>query len=199
MKGSEIRQILQQHRVNFAWLSEQLSVTPQCLNSRLNAENFKDAYLKEITTVLKKDIFGLNTKETKQPILNIAVLNDLSKELSENNYPVIEYVSIPAFAGCVGIPYYGKDALPKYDSGDVIFVQPTEEEITAGSLYFIITSKFRFIRYAFPTGDADKYSLVPINTFTDHKERKIYRDLTIKKAEIIRAYKVVGAITRFST
>ena len=68
MKGSEIRKILQQHRVNFAWLSEQLSVTPQCLNSRLNAENFKDAYLKEITTVLKKDIFGLNTKETKQPI-----------------------------------------------------------------------------------------------------------------------------------
>lgn len=190
MKGSEIRKILQQHRVNFAWLAEQLSITPQCLNSRLNAENFKDAYLKEITTVLKKDIFGLNTKETKQPILNIAVLNDLSKELSESNYPVIEYVSIPAFAGCVGIPYYGKDALPKYDSGDVIFVQPTEEEITVNSLYFVITSKFRFIRCAYPSENNDTYIFKAIN--------QNFEDVTLNKVDIIHAYKVVGAISRIT-
>ncbi len=188
MKGNEARKILQQHRVNFAWLAEQLSITPQCLNSRLNAENFKDAYLKEITTVLQKDIFGISTKETKQPILNIAVLNDLSKELNESNYPVIEYVSIPAFAGCIGIPYYGKDALPKYDSGDVIFVQPTEDEITVGSLYFVTTSKFRFIRYACSSENNNTYIFKATN--------QNFEDVTLSKADIIHAYKVVGAISR---
>lgn len=190
MTGEEVRQTLREHRVSLSWLSKELNVTPQCLNARLNAENFKDAYLKEITSVLKKDIFGLNTKETKQPILNIAVLNDLSKELSESNYPVIEYVSIPAFAGCVGIPYYGKDALPKYDSGDVVFVQPTEEEITINSLCFVITSKFRFIRYAFPSESNDTYIFKAIN--------QNFEDVTLNKADIIHAYKVVGAISRIT-
>lgn len=190
MKGNEARKILQQHRVNFAWLAEQLSITPQCLNSRLNAENFKNAYLKEITTVLQKDIFGISTKETKQPILNIAVLDDLSKELNANNYPVIEYVSIPVFAGCVGITYYGKDALPKYDSGDVIFVQPTEDEITVGSLYFVTTSKFRFIRYVYPSDDSNAYNFKAIN--------RAFENIILNKADIIHAYKVVGAISRIT-
>lgn len=119
MEGKEVRKILQEHCINLAWLAEQLGISPQGLNSRLNAHLFKSSYLQEITNILQKDIFGIGTKPNMQPILNIRVRDNITKELSTTNFPVIEYVSIPAFAGCLGFIYYGKDAAPKYEAGDI--------------------------------------------------------------------------------
>lgn len=46
MEGLEVRRILAQNKVNLSWLSEQLGISPQALQSRLNAKNVKRGYLR---------------------------------------------------------------------------------------------------------------------------------------------------------
>lgn len=77
--GKEVRYILKQNSINLAWLSERLGIQPQTLQSRLNATEFKTAYMLEINSILKKDIFGLGDlpsevqKAGQQPVLDIRV------------------------------------------------------------------------------------------------------------------------------
>lgn len=59
MKGSEVRQILADNKVNLAKLAAELGISPQALSSRLNADVFKRAYLIEMTQVLGRDLFGV--------------------------------------------------------------------------------------------------------------------------------------------
>ena len=59
MKGSEVRQILADNKVNLAKLAAELGISPQALCSRLNADVFKRAYLIEMTQVLGRDLFGV--------------------------------------------------------------------------------------------------------------------------------------------
>ena len=59
MSGKEARYILKQNSVNLAWLAEQLEISPQALNSRLNADTFTRANQMEINSILKKDVLFL--------------------------------------------------------------------------------------------------------------------------------------------
>lgn len=59
MSGKEARYIIKENRINMAWLAEQLGITPQTLNSRLNAQEFRRSSMMEINAVLGKDIFGI--------------------------------------------------------------------------------------------------------------------------------------------
>lgn len=197
MTGEEVRQILREHRVSLSWLSKELNVTPQCLNARLKASVFKKGYLQEISSVLKKDIFGLDVKDTMQPVFKIAVSDDMSKELSIDNYHASEFVSVPSFSGCVGIIYYGKDAAPKYDTGDIIFLLPCAKDIITGRNYFLVTHNARFIRTAY-VEENEQLRLSAINTQKDDAGRRIYDDVVISNSSIIYAYPIAGAIIRNS-
>ena len=188
MEGNEVRKALQANHINLAWLSEQWGITPQALSSRLNAKTFKPGYLIEITQILGKDIFGVGARSELQPILNTSTISSFS--LNIDNYTAIEYVSVPCFSGCVGIYYFGKDAAPKYNVGDIIFLREADS-ITLGQIYFIFTASERFIRAIFPATNDEAYRLVPLN----HS----YPEQEVKKKEIIQAYKVYGAISREQT
>ena len=59
--GKEVRYILKQNSVNLAWLSEKLGIQPQTLQSRLNAAEFKPAYMLEINKLL--GMYRLRKKE----------------------------------------------------------------------------------------------------------------------------------------
>ena len=185
MEGNEVRKALQANHINLAWLAEMLGITPQALSSRLNAKNFKPSYLIEITQILGKDIFGVGARSELQPILNTSTI--LSFSLNTDNYAVIEYVAVPCFSGCVGIYYFGKDAAPKYNVGDIIFLREADS-ITLGQIYFIFTNSERFIRAIFPGANDEVYRLVPLNPSIP--------ELEVKKKDIMHAYKVVGAISR---
>lgn len=188
MEGNEVRKALQANHINLAWLAEQWSITPQALSSRLNAKTFKPGYLIEITQILGKDIFGVGAKTEVQPVLNISACSFAS--LNTDNYPVIEYVSIPCFSGCVGIYYFGHDAEPKYNVGDTIFLREADS-ITLGQIYFIFTRSERFVRAILPATDDEAYRLIPLNPSFPEQE--------IKKQDILQAYKVFGAISREQT
>lgn len=188
MEGNEVRKALQANHINLAWLSEQWGITPQALSSRLNAKTFKPGYLIEITQILGKDIFGVGAKSELQPVLNISSCSFAS--LNADNYPVIEYVSVPCFSGCVGIYYFGHDAEPKYNVGDTIFLQEADS-ITPGQIYFIFTRAERFIRTILPATNDEAYRLVPLNPSLPEQE--------VMKKDIIQAYKVYGAISREQT
>lgn len=188
MEGSEVRKVLQSKHINLAWLAKQWNITPQTLSSRLNAKTFKPGYLIEITQILGKDIFGVGAKSELQPVLNISACSSIS--LNTDNYPVIEYVSVPYFSGCVGIYYFGHDAEPKYNVGDTIFLQKADS-IILGQTYFIITRSERFIRTILPANNDEAYSFVPLNTS--------YPKQNINKNDILQIYKVIGAISREQT
>lgn len=196
MTGNDVRKTLQEHRINLAWLADQLGISPQGLNSRLNAHLFKNSYLQEIVNILQKDIFGIGAKPDMQPVLNISVRDNITSELSTANFPVIEYVSVPAFSGCIGFIYYGKDAAPKYEAGDIVFILPESGNIANGRKYLIITNNDRFVRSVYAGGKKDHIRLSALNPSTDTEGARIYPDTEIKASDILHAYKVVGSISR---
>lgn len=128
--GKEVRYILKQSNINLAWLSEQLGITPQTLNSRLNAEDFKPAYMLEINNVLNRDLFDISSMPTEirhagqQPIIDVRVSAGMGIGLDGNENKINEYVSIPSMNGCIGLTIYGESMSPRYRPGDVVFVRP---------------------------------------------------------------------------
>lgn len=185
MEGIEVRKILRESNINLAWLSRQLSISPQGLSSRLNAKMIKPGFLMEINDIIGKDIFGISKSE-RQPILNIATSSFAA--LDDDNIPILEYVSVPAFSGCVGLTVYGKDAVPKYEPGDIIFVKPTETPIIPGCLYFIVTQTEKIIRTLYP--EKEHVKLEAINPAIPVR--------TIPTKDIKHIYKIVGAISRIN-
>ena len=203
ISGKEVRYILLQNKVNLSWLSQQLGITPQTLQSRLQASEFKRGYLLEITNILERDIFGLSDSEgnslLKQPILDIRVCagNGVGLEGSENK--VNEYVSIPSMQGCIGLTVYGDSMTPRYRAGDVIFVRPIPvvNDIDYGHAYLIITTSDRLLKNICPSrlGD-DCLRLTCCNLETDRNGERLYPDRDISKESIVYLYKVVGSLRR---
>lgn len=205
MSGKEARYILKQNSVNLAWLSEQLGILPQSLNSRLNAEEFKPAYMLEINQILKKDIFDLGEisseimKTGQQPILDIRVSAGYGNGLFGDESKVDEYVSIPSLQDCVGITVYGDSMTPTYRNGDVVFVRPIPEidDIDYGRTYIIITRSDRLLKSIYPSSnDADCLRLVSANEEVNKHGDRLYPDRDIRKENVLFLYKVVGSLRR---
>ena len=203
--GKEVRYILKQNSVNLAWLSEKLGIQPQTLQSRLNAAEFKPAYMLEINKLLGKDIFGLGDmpsevgKAGQQPVLDIRVSAGMGIGLDGEENKVNEYVSIPSMTGCVGITVYGDSMTPRYRNGDIVFVRPIPEmdDIDYGSAYLIITKSDRLLKCIYQCKhDAQKLRLVSINEDENRHGDRIYPDREIPKDTIIYLYKVVGSLSR---
>lgn len=205
MSGKEARYILKQNSVNLAWLSEQLGILPQSLNSRLNAEEFKPAYMLEINQILKKDIFDIGEisseimKTGQQPILDIRVSAGYGNGLFGDESKVDEYVSIPSLQDCVGITVYGDSMTPTYRNGDVVFVRPIPEidDIDYGRAYIIITRSDRLLKSIYPSSnDADCLRLVSANEEMNKHGDRLYPDRDIRKENVLFLYKVVGSLRR---
>ena len=205
ISGKEVRYILKQNSVNMAWLSEQLGISPQTFQSRLNSAEFKHSYMLEINNILKKDIFGIGEMPTElrqagqQPILDIRVSAGYGIGLDGNENKVNEYVSIPALNGCVGITIYGESMCPRYRPGDVVFVRPIQDQtdIDYGRPYIVITQSDRLIKCIYQsTHDAECLRLVSLNEETNRHGDRLFPDREIKKDTIIYLYKVVGCLSR---
>lgn len=203
MTGDEVRKILADNNINFAWLAEQLGISPQGLNSRFKTKNFKSGYLLEITEVLGKDLFGanlgINTSTTQQAILDMTVCagNGLGLEGDENK--VIEYVNIPAFNGCTGLSVYGESMYPVYKPGDIIFVRRITDklDIDYGRPYLIITTEDRLLKniYQSKLGN-DFVRLCAANTELNQVGERLYPDRDIRTENILFLYKVIGSLRR---
>lgn len=201
--GKEVRYLLKQNSVNLSWLAEQLGISPQSLQERLKAQNFKRGNLIEIANVLGKDIFGLQSDDgasiMKQPILDIRVCagNGVGLEGDENH--VEEYVSIPSMQGCIGLSVYGDSMEPMYRSGDVVFVRPIQQvsDIDYGCTYLVITRSDRLLKNLYPSKLSDDcLRLCCSNETTNRQGERIYPDREISKTDILYLYKVVGVLRR---
>ncbi|WP_294533451.1 helix-turn-helix transcriptional regulator [uncultured Bacteroides sp.] len=82
MTGNEVRSILIENGFVLAEVANKLGITAQTLNSRLNAKNFKNEYLLELSNVLNMSF------ETK-PVQNI----DNLMSLIESQQRTIESLS----------------------------------------------------------------------------------------------------------
>ena len=205
MSGKEARYLLKQNNVNLAWLAEQIGIQPQTFHSRLNAVEFKRAYMLEINNVLKRDIFGIGEMPTElrqagqQPVLDIRVSAGYGVGLYGDENKVNEYVSIPSMNGCVGVTVYGDSMLPRYRNGDIVFVRPIPEldDIDFGRAYIIITNSDRYLKCVYPsTHDNDNLRLVSANEETNRHGDRLYPDREIKKESVLFLYKVVGSLRR---
>ena len=205
MSGKEARYIIKENRINMAWLAEHLGITPQTLNSRLNAQEFRRSSMMEINAVLGKDIFGIGDMPTEvmqvgqQPILDIRVSAGYGIGLDGDENKVNEYVSIPGLTGCVGLTVYGESMCPRYRPGDVVFVRPIIEttDIDYGRPYLIITTCDRLLKCIYQSKhDADCLRLISLNEDTNRQGDRLYPDREIKKETILHLYKVVGSLQR---
>lgn len=205
MSGKEARYIIKENRINMAWLAEQLGITPQTLNSRLNAQEFRRSSMMEINAVLGKDIFGIGDIPTEvmqvgqQPILDIRVSAGYGIGLDGDENKVNEYVSIPGLTGCVGLTVYGESMCPRYRPGDVVFVRPIIDttDIDYGRPYLVITTYDRLLKCIYQSKhDADCLRLISLNEDTNRQGDRLYPDREIKKETILHLYKVVGSLQR---
>lgn len=190
--GKEVRYMLRQQRVNLRKLADAMNISPQALNSRLNASTFSRVYLDEITDALGRDIFGLSEQkdfESVIPVLDLRVCAGCGIGLDGDENRVTEYVTIPSLKGCYGLTVYGDSMTPRYHSGDIVFVRPADgTAIDYGHPHLIITQTDRLLKVVYPSDDANLLRLVAINT--DYPEMEITKD------SVLFIYKVIGMLRR---
>lgn len=200
MTGKEARYILRQHRINLADLAQRLGITPQSLNSRLNAETFSISRQIEINTVLEQSIFDIEIPISERlPVLDIRVSAGMGIGLEGDENVITEYITVPHMTGCIGITVYGDSMYPTYQSGDIVFVRPIPvlDDIDYGRTYIIITQSDRLLKNIYPsTHDATCLRLQSANEATNRQGDRLYPDREIPKEYILYLYKVVGCLRR---
>ena len=206
MSGKEARYILKQNNVNLSWLSEQLNILPQSLQSRLNASEFKVAYQMEINALLGKRIFDVDMPSTivevqgRIPVIDMRVSAGFGVSLLDGNEQRInEYVTMEGLNGCVGVYVYGESMLPEYKAGDIVFVRQVidADSIDYGRPYIIVTRDDRVLKCIYPSKhDADLLRLTSLNEETNRHGDRLFPDKEIPKEAILFIYKVVGLFRR---
>ena len=206
MSGKEARYILKQNNVNLSWLSEQLNILPQSLQSRLNASEFKVAYQMEINALLGKRIFDVDMPSTivevqgRIPVIDMRVSAGFGVSLLDGNEQRInEYVTMEGLNGCVGVYVYGESMLPEYKAGDIVFVRQVidADSIDYGRPYIIVTRDDRVLKCIYPSKhDADLLRLTSLNEETNRHGDRLFPDKEVRKDNILFIYKVVGLFRR---
>ena len=206
MSGKEARYILKQNNVNLSWLSEQLNILPQSLQSRLNASEFKTAYQMEINALLGKRIFDVDMPSTivevqgRIPVIDMRVSAGFGVSLLDGNEQRInEYVTMEGLNGCVGVYVYGESMLPEYKAGDIVFVRQVidADSIDYGRPYIIVTRDDRVLKCIYPSKhDADLLRLTSLNEETNRHGDRLFPDKEVRKDNILFIYKVVGLFRR---
>ena len=201
MTGSEVRKVLQENRINFAWLAKELGISPQGLNSRLLAKEFRQSYLLELNQVLGKPLFEVPTaiNEYRLPVYQIQISAGYGMPLDEGKESVTEYVQIPNLKGCIGVTVFGDSMYPLYYPSDIVFVRRVmdKQDINYGSAYVIITTSERLLKLLYPSTRGDEYiRLCSYNAALKPDGERLYPDRTLPLDNIIYLYKVVGTLRR---
>ena len=206
LSGREARYLLKQNNVNLAWLSEQLDIKPQSLQSRLNASEFRTAYQLEINNVTGKRIFDIDAASTitetkgRIPVIDMRVSAGFGVELIDGHEQRInEYVTMDGLDGCVGVYVYGDSMTPEYRAGDIVFVRRVLEktDIDYGRAYVVVTHNDRVLKCIYPSKhDADMLRLTSINEETNRQGDRLHPDKEVPKEDILFIYKVVGIFRR---
>lgn len=206
LSGKEARYILAQNHVNLAWLSQQLGIKPQSLNSRLHSEEFKIGYQMEINTILKKRIFdvdiadGIIEVRGRIPVIDMRISAGFGVSLLDGNEQKInEYVTMEGLNGCVGIYVYGDSMSPSYRPGDIVFVRQVTDtsDIDYGRPYVVITRSDRVLKCIYQSAhDSECIRLTSLNEETNRHGDRLFPDKEIRKDSILFVYKVVGMFRR---
>lgn len=206
ISGKEARYILKQNNVNLAWLAEKIGITPQSVQSRLNAAVFGVPYQLEINNITGKRIFDIDMAPTitetkgRIPVIDMRVSAGFGVELMDGHEDRIsEYVTMDGLNGCVGVYVYGESMSPEYRAGDIVFVRriTDQSEIDYGRAYVIITPSERVLKCIYQSKhDADCLRLTSINEETNRHGDRLFPDKEVQKANILFIYKVVGMFRR---
>lgn len=206
MSGKEARYILKSNNVNIAWLSEQLGITPQSMNSRLNSAVFKKAYQMEINSICERRIFDVQMSDVivevkgRIPVIDMRVSAGFGVALMEGNENrVTEYVTMEGLNGCVGVYVYGDSMSPEYRPGDIVFVRQITnvQELDYGRPYVIITREERVLKCIYESKHDDEHlRLTSFNDETNRNGDRLFPDRDIRKDSILFVYKVIGMFRR---
>lgn len=197
MTGQELKQILRDAGVNLAQLAEKLNITPQGLNSRFLVKSVKLEYLEEINHALGRNIITLghtpNPDGEGIPIYDIRVCAGNGIGLEETEH-IIARMNIPSLRGCYGLQVYGDSMRGKYDSGDIIFVQPTDRQNFAwGRPHVIITQDDILLKLIYKSSTNGNVRLVSYNTELLPTGDRAYPDREVFINDIKHTYIVRGS------
>lgn len=203
MTGQEVKDILTKEGVNQARLADFLGIKPQTLSARLTVKYFKESYMAEINEFVGKDLFGIGYSSTPSkssgiPIYDIRACagNGIGLESNEN---IIAHMDIPALRGCYGLQVYGDSMRGKYDSGDIIFVQPTDKlNFAWGRPHVIVTSEDILLKFIFKSNTNGNIRLVSYNNETLPTGDRVYPDREVFINDIQHIYIVRGSFKQES-
>lgn len=206
ISGKEARYILKKNNVNLSWLAEQLGITPQSVQSRLNATTFSVAYQLEINNIYGKRIFDVDMAPTitetkgRIPVIDMRVSAGFGVSLLDGNEQRInEYVTMDGLNGCIGIYVYGDSMSPEYRAGDIVFVRQILDaaDIDYGRAYVIVTQSDRVLKCIYKSkNESTSLRLTSLNEETNRNGDRLFPDKEIKKESILFIYKVVGMFRR---
>jgi phage repressor protein C with HTH and peptisase S24 domain len=206
LSGKEARYILKRNNINLTWLAEQIGITAQSVQSRLNAAEFKTPYQLEINNITGKRIFDVDMAPTitetkgRIPVIDMRVSAGFGVELLDGNEQRInEYVTMDGLNGCIGIYVYGDSMNPEYRAGDIVFVRQILDaaDIDYGRAYVIVTQSDRVLKCIYKSkNESASLRLTSLNEETNRNGDRLFPDKEIKKESILFIYKVVGMFRR---
>lgn len=206
LSGKEARYILKRNNINLTWLAEQIGITAQSVQSRLNAAEFKTPYQLEINNITGKRIFDVDMAPTitetkgRIPVIDMRVSAGFGVELLDGNEQRInEYVTMDGLNGCIGIYVYGDSMNPEYRAGDIVFVRQILDaaDIDYGRAYVIVTQSDRVLKCIYKSkNESTSLRLTSLNEETNRNGDRLFPDKEIKKESILFIYKVVGMFRR---
>lgn len=206
ISGKEARYILKQNHVNLSWLSEQIGITPQSFQSRLNASVFSVPYQLEINNITGQRIFDIDMANTiietkgRIPVIDMRVSAGFGVSLLDGNEQRInEYVTMDGLNDCIGIYVYGDSMNPEYRAGDIVFVRlvTDQNDIDYGRPYVIVTQSDRVLKCIYQSKhDAQSLRLTSLNEDTNRNGDRLFPDKEVQKDNILFIYKVVGMFRR---
>lgn len=140
MTGNEVRELLIGRGIVLSELSEKLNISPQTLNSRLNAKYFKEEYLKEINQIINISSFKDNNYRLV-PLYSHDVVGGINNQESDSNGYITGYIPfVNAQNTDIAVPVTNDSMSPSYEPGSIVQIRKIElwkEFIDFGHVHII--------------------------------------------------------------
>lgn len=194
MTGVELRQRLETEKVVLADLARGLSISPQALNSKLNAKSLSVEFVNDVNRI----VYSKGNEKAEVSIKHSVPYYDIDATagnvtiFSEDGSEYVkDYISVPAFQDCeMFINVSGSSMYPKYVSGELIALKRLKdfEVIAYNEAYLIVTDEQRLLKYIRKSKKENMWTL--------HSEHSDYEDFDIHIKKVRFLYIVKGKITK---
>lgn len=198
MNGKEVKNKLMDSGYILADVAKSMDITPQALNSLLQASDIKTGVLENIAASINKNIYFFfeeneSNSNTGVPYYDVDFCGGFDLVLNDNTYLPAGYINLPQYKKADSwANITGHSMEPLISNGDIIALRKIEDwrtYILYGEVYGIMTEEWRTVKRVRKAANPDYLILEPINKEYDEQE--------IPKSIIRGVWQVLGCVKKF--